>query len=146
MVYYGLLSSTMQQHLVLLMYADTDGPNSSPYIIDLFVESNDQFNDEGEAKPALPIPAWFRFLMVGPTADFQILHNTLLTHDDWGLTHEIHHYCDLDTEYADLCIKLKHLQIELDTIQQACSSYESRLQLTCTTKQVEMLKNVPCKT
>ena len=100
-------------------FANTNGPSSSPHITNLYVEANNQYNDEGEAKPTLPIPAWFCILMVGPFADFQLLHNALLTHDDWGLTHEVHHYCDLNTKYTNLCIKLEHLQVKLDAVQQA---------------------------
>jgi len=73
-------------------YVDTDGPSTPPHIIDLYMEANDQYDEEGKAKPALPIPVWFRFLMVGPTTDFQVLHNALLAHDNWGLTREIHRY------------------------------------------------------
>jgi len=128
-----------------LGYADTNGPNTMPHIINLYTEANDQYNEEGEAKPALPIPAWFHFLMVGPSTDFQILHNALLAHDDWGLTRKVHRYHNLNTEYADLCIKLKHTQIKLDAVQQAHSSCESHLQLSHAAKQVETLKNIPHK-
>src|SRR6267142_799916 len=112
-------------------FADTDGPSSMPHIIDLYVEANDQYNEEGEAKSALPIPAWFRFLVVGPSADFALLYNALLAHDDWRLTREVHRYHDLDREFADTCIKFKQLQVDLDAIQQARSASESHLQLAC---------------
>ena len=127
-----------------LGYADTDGPSTLPHIIDLYAEADNQYDEEGKAKPATPIPAWFRFLMVGPTADFQILHNALLTHNNWGLTCKVHCYHDLDTEYANLCIKLKHIQTKLNAVQQARSSCKSRLQLTHAAEQVEVLKNIPC--
>src|SRR6266850_1600 len=126
-------------------YADSDGPSSLLHIIDLYTESNDQYDDEGEVKPALPILAWFCHLMVGPSADFQLLRNALLIHNNWGLTHEVHHYHDLDDEYADLAIKLKHLQTKLNAVQQAHSSCKSHLQLAHAAEQVEILKNIPCK-
>src|SRR6266850_1509033 len=100
-----------------LGYANTNGPNTMPHIIDLYVQPDDQSNEEGEAKPTLPIPMWFCHLLVGPTADFQLLHNALVIHDDWGLTCKVHHYRDLDTKFANLCVRLEHLQVELDTIQ-----------------------------
>jgi len=81
------------------------------------VEANNQYNEEGEAKPALPIPAWFRFLVVGPSADFTLLHNALLAYDDWRLTQEVHRYHNLDREFADTCIKFEQLQVDLDAIQ-----------------------------
>jgi len=123
-------------------YTNTDGPNTMPHIIDLYAQPNDQYDDEGEAKPTLNIPMWFRHLLVGPTADFQLLHNALVIHDNWGLTHKVHCYHDLDNEFADLCVRLEHLQVKLDTVQQACHSCESHLQLAHAPKQVEKLKNI----
>src|SRR6267142_2030825 len=73
-------------------FTDTDGPKSDPHIIDLYTQQDDQYTEEGDAKPALPLPPWFCFLLVGPSVDFALLHNTLLDLDDWGLTREIHCY------------------------------------------------------
>ena len=110
-------------------FADTDGPKLMPHIINLYAQPDDQYTEEGEAKPVLLIPPWFCFLLVGPSVDFAVLHNALLDHDDWGLTREIHRYCDLDCKFANACIKLEQMQVELDTIQQAHSTSESRLLL-----------------
>src|SRR6266850_2707525 len=71
-------------------FADTDGPKSTPHIADLYAQANDQYTEEGNARPALPLPPWFRFLLVGPSVDFALLHNALIDHDDWGLTREVH--------------------------------------------------------
>jgi len=100
-----------------------------PYVTDLYAQPNDQYDEEGETKPVLPLPPWFRFLMVGPSVDFALLHNALVDHDDWGLTRKIHHYRDLDREFADNCIKLKQMQVNLDALQQARSASESQLLL-----------------
>jgi len=116
-----------------------------PHITDLYTQPDDQYNEEGRAKPALPLPPWFRFLMVGPSVNFALLHNALVDHDDWGLTHEIHHYRDLDREFADTCIKLKQMQVDLNAIQQARSASESWLLLTRASEQVERLQNIPRK-
>src|SRR6266850_8492114 len=64
-------------------FADMDGPKSDPYIADLYAQPNDQYTEEGDAKPALPLPPWFRFLLVGPSVDFTLLHNALVDLDDW---------------------------------------------------------------
>jgi len=129
----------------VLGFADTDGPKSSPHITDLYAQPDDQYNEEGEAKPALPLPPWFRFLMVGPSVDFALLHNALVDHDDWGLTHEIHHYCDLDRKFADTCIKLEQMQVDLNALDQARSASESWLLLARASEQVEKLENIPRK-
>src|SRR6266850_977565 len=71
-------------------FADTDGPKSNPHIADLYAQADDQYTEEGDSRPALPLPPWFRFLLVGPSVDFALLHNTLVDHDDWGLTREVH--------------------------------------------------------
>ena len=122
-----------------------DGPSSNTHIIDLYAQPDDQYSEEGEIKPTLAIPPWFRFLMVGPTIDFALLHNALVTHDNWGLTREVHRYRELDTEYADICIELEQLQVHLDAIQQAWSGCESRLQLARASEQVKQLSNIPHK-
>src|SRR6266850_734395 len=126
-------------------FADTDGPKSMPHITNLYAQPDDQYDEEGEAKPALPLPPWFHFLMVGPSIDFALLHNALVDHDDWGLTREIHHYRDLNREFADTCIKLKQMQVDLDALQQARSASESQLLLARASEQVEKLKNIPRK-
>src|SRR6267142_1411357 len=126
-------------------FADTDSPSSMLHIIDLYTQPDNQYNEEGEAKPDLPVPGWFHFLMVGPSVNFALLHSTLLIHNNWGLTCEVHHYCDLDHEFTNTCIKLEQLQVDLNAIQQACSTCKSRLQLVRAAEQVEKLKNIPCK-
>jgi len=126
-------------------YTDTNSPSSSPHIIDLYAQPDDQYDEEGNPKPAATIPLWFHFLMVGPTINFTLLHSALLTHGDWGLTREVHQYCKLDTEYADVCMELEQLQVWLDAIQQACSSCKSRLQLVRASEQVEKLSHIPHK-
>src|SRR6267142_1220150 len=74
----------------VLGFVDTDGPKSTPHIADLYAQADDQYTEEGDARPALPLPPWFHFLLVGPSVDFALLHNTLVDHDDWGLTREVH--------------------------------------------------------
>jgi len=69
-----------------LGFADTDGPKSMLHIIDLYTQPDNRYDEHGETKPALPLPPWFRFLMVGPSVDFALLHNALVDHNDWGLT------------------------------------------------------------
>jgi len=126
-------------------YADTDRPSSSPHIIDLYATSDDQYKEDGSTRPAETIPPWFRFLMVGPTTDFTLLHNALIDHDNWGLTRKVHHYRDLDTEYANVCVELEQLQVRLDSISQVRASCESCLILARASAQVEKLSNVPRK-
>src|SRR6267142_1378922 len=126
-------------------FADTDGPKSNPHIADLYAQPDDQYTEEGDARPVLPLPPWFRFLSVGPSPENALLHNALVDHDDWGLTREVHRYHNLDREFSDLCIKLEQMQVDLDAISQACASSESRLLLARASEQVDKLENVPRK-
>jgi len=98
-------------------FADTNSPKSMPHITDLYTQPDNQYNEEGEAKPALPLPLWFRFLMVGPSVDFALLHNALIDHNDWGLTREIHCYRDLNRKFSNTCIKLEQMQVDLNALQ-----------------------------
>src|SRR6267142_1812088 len=126
-------------------FADTNSPKSNPYIADLYAQADDQYTEEGDARPALPLPPWFRFLLVGPSVDFALLHNALIDHDDWGLTQEVHHYRDLDREFSDACVKLEQMQVNLNAISQARSASETRLLLARASEQVDKLENVPRK-
>jgi len=126
-------------------FADTDGPKSDPHIADLYAQPDDQYTEEGDAKPTLPLPPWFRFLLVGPSVDFALLHNALVDLDNWGLTREVHHYCDLDHKFADTCIKLEQMQVDLNAISQARATSETWLLLARASEQVEKLENVPRK-
>jgi len=126
-------------------FADTDGPKSNPHITNLYTQPNNQYTEEGDARPALPLPPWFRFLLVGPSVDFALLHNALIDHDDWGLTHEVHRYHDFDREFSNTCIKLKQMQVNLSAIKQARSASKTRLLLARASEQVDKLENVPQK-
>src|SRR6266850_827971 len=126
-------------------FADTDGPKSNPHIADLYAQADDQYTEEGDARPALPLLPWFRFLLVGPSVDFALLHNALVDHDDWGLTREVHRYRDLDGKFSDTCIKLKQMQVDLNALSQARAASETQLLLARASEQVEKLENVPHK-
>jgi len=127
-------------------FADMDGPKSIPHIADLYAQADDQYTKEGDARPALPLPPWFRFLLVGPSVDFALLHNALINHNDWGLTCKVHRYRDLDREFSDACVKLEQMQVDLNMISQARAASETRLLLARASEQVDKLENVPRKT
>jgi len=110
-------------------FADTDGPKSDPHVADLYAQPDDQYTEEGEAKPTLPLPLWFCFLLVGPSVDFALLHNALVDLNDWGLTCKVHRYRDLDREFTDTCIKLEQMQVDLNAISQARAASKTWLLL-----------------
>src|SRR6266850_1050072 len=51
-------------------FADTDGPKSNPHITDLYAQPDNQYTEEGDAKPALPLLPWFRFLFISKNQHF----------------------------------------------------------------------------
>jgi len=110
-------------------FADTDGPKSTPHVADLYAQADDQYTEEGDARPTLPLPPWFCFLLVGPSVDFTLLHNALVDHNDWGLTREVHRYRELDREFSDACVRLKQMQVDLNAISQARTASETCLLL-----------------
>jgi len=126
-------------------YADTDGPKSNPHVADLYAQADDQYTEEGDSRPALPLPPWFHFLLVDPSVDFALLHNALVDHDDWGLTREVHRYRELDREFSDACVKLEQMQVDLNAIEQARAASETCLLLARASEQVDKLENVPRK-
>jgi len=126
-------------------FADTNGPKSTPHIIDLYAQPDDHYTKDGDPKPTLPLPPWFRFLLVGPSVDFALLHNALIDLDDWGLTCKVHRYCDLNREFSDTCIKLEQMQVDLNALSQARAASETRLLLARASEQVEKLESIPRK-
>jgi hypothetical protein len=60
-------------------YHSGQGPNQRPYIIDLYAAP-----DFSADTPLEPLPAWFRHMLTGPGADFQILQQAVADTDDWG--------------------------------------------------------------
>ena len=126
-------------------YADTAGPNQLPHIIDLYATPDHKYDDEAEPIPALPIPAWFRFLMLGPVADYEILRDMIKAQDDWGLTREIERYRDLDDQAINLANTIESFQHDLCVVQQARAGCESRLILARAAEKVQMLQNLSHK-
>jgi hypothetical protein len=76
------------------------GPNESPYIIDLYAQADTV--GHGEENLIEPLPAWFRALLIGPTSDFMHLQRNIGDLDNWGLAREIARFCKLDQEAAEL--------------------------------------------
>jgi hypothetical protein len=61
-------------------YHLTQGPNKQPYIIDLYAAP-----DYSVDSPVEPLPPWFCHMLTGPGGDFQVLQQTIINTDDWGL-------------------------------------------------------------
>ena len=70
------------------------GPNESPYIIDLYAQADTV--GHGEENPIEPLPAWFCTLLIGPSSDFVHLQHDIGDLDDWGLAREIARFHELD--------------------------------------------------
>jgi hypothetical protein len=88
------------------------GPNESPYIIDLYAQADTV--GHGEENPIKPLPAWFRALLIGPGSDFIHLQRDIGDLDDWGLAREIACFHELDQEAAKLAAWVEVLHEELD--------------------------------
>ena len=70
------------------------GPNESPYIIDLYVQADTV--GHGEENPIEPLPTWFRALLIRPSSDFVHLQRDIGDLNDWGLAREIARFRKLD--------------------------------------------------
>ena len=88
------------------------GPNESPYIIDLYAQAD--MVGHGEENPIKPLPAWFRTLLIGPASDFMHLQHDIGDLDNWGLAREIARFHELDQEAAELAARVDVLHEELD--------------------------------
>ena len=104
------------------------GPNESPYIIDLYAQADTV--GHGEENPIEPLPAWFRTLLIRPGSDFIHLQRDIGDLDDWGLAREITRFRELDQEAAELTTQVKVLHEELNATRNAHTMSEKRLVLT----------------
>jgi hypothetical protein len=98
-------------------FHEQQGPNESPYIINLYAQADTV--GHGEENPIELLPAWFRALLIGPSSDFVHLQRDIGDLDDWGLTREIAHFCELDQEAAELAARVNVLHEELDATRNA---------------------------
>ena len=93
-------------------YHDTQGPNESSHIIDLYAQADTM--GHGKENPIEPIPAWFRALLLGPSGDFVHLQHEIEDLDDWGLAREITCFHKLNQEATELAVQVEILYEELD--------------------------------
>ena len=119
------------------------GPNESPYIIDLYAEADTAGHDE--SNPIEPLPAWFHALLIGPSSDFVHLQRDIGDLDDWGLAREIARFRELNQEAAELTARVDVLQEELNTTRDAHTMSEKRLVLARASQKAAQLENLPKK-
>jgi hypothetical protein len=119
------------------------GPNESPYIIDLYAEADTVGHDE--SNPIEPLPAWFCALLIGPSSDFVHLQCDIGDLDNWGLAREIARFHELDQEAAELAAQVDVLHEELDATCDARTMSEKRLVLARASQKAARLKNLPKK-
>jgi hypothetical protein len=93
-------------------YHTTQGPNEQPHIIDLYTSP-----DFSVDSPLKALPSWFRYMLMGPGGDFQILQQAVADTDDWGLARKIARYRKTDNDIMAIAIKIKQYQHDLDTAQ-----------------------------
>ena len=119
------------------------GPNESPYIIDLYAQAD--MVGHGEENPIEPLPAWFCALLIGPGSDFIHLQRDIGDLDNWGLAREIARFCELNQEATELAVRVKVLHEELNATRDARTMSEKRLVLACASQKAARLKNLPKK-
>jgi hypothetical protein len=121
-------------------YHSGQGLNQRPFIIDLYAAP-----DYSVDSPLEPLPAWFRHMLTGPEANFQILQQAVADMDDWGFAREITRYRLLDDDITALAVKIEEYQRDLDAARARLGSCESRLMLARAAERVATLENVPRK-
>jgi hypothetical protein len=121
-------------------YHGAQGPNQQPYIINLYTVP-----DYSVDSPLEPLPPWFRHMLTGSGADFQILQQAVADMGDWGFAREIARYRHLDDDITAVAVKIEEYQHDLDAARAHLGSYESRLMLARAAERVAVLENVPRK-
>jgi hypothetical protein len=121
-------------------YHEGQGPNESPYVIDLYAQAD--MIGHGKENPIKPIPAWFCTLLLRPSSDFAHLQHKIEDLDDWGLARKITRFCKLDQEATDLTLQVKVLYEELNTTCDAQTMSEKQLVLTRVSQKTARLENL----
>ena len=93
-------------------YHKGQGPNESPYVIDLYAQANTI--GHGEENPMELLPTWFHTLLLGPSGNFVHLHHEVEDLDDWGMAWEITCFYKLDQEATELALQVEVLYKELN--------------------------------
>jgi hypothetical protein len=109
-------------------YHNGQGPNESPYIIDLYAQADTI--GHGEENLIELLPAWFRALLLRPSGDFIHLQHEIEDLYDWGLAQEISPFCELNTEATKLTLQVEVLYEELDATCDAWTVSKKWLVLT----------------
>ena len=94
-------------------YHKGQGPNESPYIINLYAQADTV--GHGKENPIELIPAWFCALLLGPSGDFTHLQCEIEDLNNWGLAQEVTRFRELDQEATNLTLWVEVLYEELDT-------------------------------
>ena len=115
------------------------GPNESPYIINLYAQADTV--GHGEENPIELLPAWFRALLIGPSSDFVHLQRDIGNLDNWGLAREIACFRELDQEAAQVEV----LHEELDATRDTHTMSEKQLVLARASQKAARLENLPKK-
>ena len=116
------------------------GPNESPYIIDLYAQADTV--GHGEENPIEPLPAWFRALLIGAGSNFIHLQRDIGDLDNWGLAREIARFRELDQEAAKLATRVEVLHEELDATRDTRTMSEKRLVLARASQKAARLENL----
>jgi hypothetical protein len=124
-------------------FHEQQGPNESPYIIDLYAQADTV--GHGEENPIKPLPAWFHALLIRPSSNFVHLQHNIGDLDDWGLAREIACFCELNQEAAKLATWVEVLHEELNATCDAWTMSEKRLVLARVSQKVARLENLPKK-
>ena len=124
-------------------YHDTQGPNESPHIIDLYAQADTM--GHGKENPIKPIPAWFHTLLLGPSGDFVHLQQEIKDLNNWGLAREITCFHELDQEAAGLAAWVEILYEELNATRDTQTMSEKWLVLSHMAQKAAQLKNLPKK-
>jgi hypothetical protein len=124
-------------------FHEQQGPNESPYVIDLYAQAD--MVGHGEENPIKPLPAWFRALLIGPASDFVHLQHDISDLDNWGLAREIARFHELDQEATELAAQVEVLPEELNVTRDTRTMSEKRLVLARVSQKAAQLKNLPKK-
>jgi hypothetical protein len=124
-------------------FHEQQGPNESPYIIDLYAQADTV--GHGKENPIEPLPAWFHALLIGPSSDFVHLQRDISDLDNWGLAREMARFRELDQEATELAARVEVLHEELNATRNARTMSEKRLVLACASQKAARLENLPKK-
>ena len=109
----------------------------APHVIELFLTPSYDIED-----PPEPLPGWFRTLLMGPSAPFNVLREEVARLDDWSALAEVIRHRTLGDQLCEKHHQIKILDAQIEGLVERRCLCEARLEAGKVSTQVKYLEHL----